>query len=114
MTATKNGQTLIIGGMILEATNHLEGGVPFLSKIPLLGLLFKNKKEVKNYVERVMYITPYLHPIENLAEYENIRKMTPFEKEVEQIIETDPQFLQYDRTKNSMRKNRRAQRQNGG
>ncbi|MCB0584511.1 MAG: type II and III secretion system protein [Phaeodactylibacter sp.] len=110
----RNGQTLIIGGMILEATNHLEGGVPFLSKIPLLGLLFKNKKEVKNYVERVMYITPYLHPIENLAEYENIRKMTPFEKEVEQIIETDPQFLQYDRTKNSMRKNRRAQRQNGG
>lgn len=110
----RDGQTLIIGGMILEATNHLEGGVPVLSKIPLLGLLFKNKKEVKNYVERVMYITPYLHPIGDLADYENIRQMTPFEMEVEEIIETDPQFLQYNRTKNSMRKNRRAGRQNGG
>ena len=109
----RNGQTLIIGGLIIEATNNLEGGVPFLHKIPVLGLLFKNKREVKNYVERVMYITPYLHPIENLAEYQNIRKMTPFEKQVEEVIETDPQFLQYERTKKSMRKNRRARKQNG-
>lgn len=104
----QDGQTLIIGGLITEETNVLEGGVPFLRKIPLLGLLFKNKREVKNYVERVMYITPYLHPIENQSEYQYIRKMTPLENTVEQIIEQDPGFLQYDKTKKSMRQNRKA------
>ena len=105
-----DGQTLIIGGLIMEETNIVEGGIPFLRKIPLLGFLFKSKREVKNYVERVMYITPYLHPIENESEYRNIRKMTPFENTVEQIIEQDPQFLQYDKTKKSVKRNRKAGR----
>lgn len=106
----RDGQTLIIGGLIAEETNVLEGGVPFLRKIPLIGLLFKNKREVKNYVERVIYITPYLHPVENESEYKNIRKMTPFESNVEQIIEQDPEFLQYNTTEKSMRENRKAAR----
>lgn len=109
-----DGQTLIIGGLIVEETNTLEGGVPFLRKIPLLGLLFKSKKEVKNYVERVIYITPYLHPIENESEYQNIRKMTPFENTVEQIIEQDPAFLKYDKTTKSIRRNRKAAKRQGG
>lgn len=108
----RDGQTLIIGGLILEETNILQGGVPILSKIPVLGLLFKNKREIKNYIERVIYITPYLHPIEDLGEYEGIRKMTPFEEEVEKIIETDPDLMQYEKTKKSLKKNRRARRQN--
>lgn len=105
-----DGQTLIIGGLIQEETNTLEGGVPFLRKIPLIGLLFKNKKEVKNYVERVIYITPYLHPVENESEYRNIRKMTPYENTVEKIIEQDPEFLQYNKTNKSMRENRKEGR----
>ncbi|MCB9315418.1 MAG: type II and III secretion system protein [Lewinellaceae bacterium] len=105
-----DGQTLIIGGLITEETNILEGGVPFLRNIPLLGFLFKNKRKVKNYVERVMYITPYLHPIENEAEYENIRKMTPFENTIEKIIEQDPEFLQYNKTEKSVRENRKVRR----
>ncbi|MBK8966288.1 MAG: type II and III secretion system protein [Lewinellaceae bacterium] len=109
-----DGHTLIIGGLIVEETNTLEGGVPFLRKIPLLGLLFKSKKEVKNYVERVIYITPYLHPIENESEYQNIRKMTPFENTVEQIIEQDPAFLKYDKTTKSIRRNRKAAKRQGG
>lgn len=107
-----DGHTLILGGLILEETNTVEGGVPVLKSIPLLGNLFKNKREVKNYVERVMYITPYLHPIEDIGRYEELRKMTPLENEVETIIEQDPEFLQYEKTKKSMRRNRRASKQN--
>lgn len=108
----RDGQTLIIGGLIMEKTNNLEGGIPILRSIPLLGALFKTKREIKNYVERVMYITPYLHPIESLEEYQHIRKMTPFEETIEEVIELDPGFLQYEKTKKSMRKNRRARRTN--
>ena len=108
----KDGQTLILGGLIVEVTNTLDGGVPFLNKIPLLGFLFKNKKEVKNYVERVMYITPYLHPIEEIGSYEQIRKMTPLENQVEETIEQDPEFLRYNTTKKSLKKNRKVARKN--
>ena len=108
----QNGHTLILGGLILEQTTTLDGGTPVLRHIPLLGLLFKNKRVIKNYVERVLYITPYLHPIVDVGEYERIRKMTPFENEVEEIIEQDPEFLKYDKTKESMKRNRRERRRN--
>ncbi len=103
----RHGQTLILGGLILEETNTMEGGVPILRSIPLLGMLFKSKRVFKNYVERVIYITPYLHPTGNLAEYEKIRKMTQFEKNVEEIIEQDPAFLKYDNTKEMKKKKKK-------
>ncbi len=106
----RDGHTLILGGLIIENTNILEGGVPILKSIPLLGMLFKNKREIKNYIERVMYITPYLHPITDIGAYQEIRKMTPLENEVEQVIEQDPEFLQYNKSKKTMRKNRKAAR----
>ncbi|MEZ5038706.1 MAG: type II and III secretion system protein [Saprospiraceae bacterium] len=108
----RDGHTLILGGLILEETNTVEGGVPILKGIPLLGALFKNKREIKNYVERVMYITPYLHPIEDIGRYEELRKMTPLENQVETIIEQDPEFLKYEKTQKSMKRNRRASRKN--
>ena len=108
----RNGETLIIGGLIMEKTNRLERGVPVLKDIPLLGLLFKKKREVTNYVERVMYITPYLHLIESVSHYERIRKMTTLESSVEEVIETDPDFLKYQTTKKSMRANKKAARRN--
>ncbi|MEL7118334.1 MAG: hypothetical protein AAFO07_02805, partial [Bacteroidota bacterium] len=108
----KDGHSLILGGLIMEQTNTFEGGVPLLKDIPLLGLLFKSKRQIKNYVERVMYITPYLHPISELSEYEKIRGLTPIESKIEQVIEQDPNFLQYDKSKKSLKRNRKVRRQN--
>ena len=54
----KDGQTIVIGG-ILEKTEEVgEKGVPGLMNIPLLGWLFKNK--YKNYENRelLIFITP--------------------------------------------------------
>ncbi len=106
----RDGHTLILGGLIKEQTNIVNGGVPLLKDVPVLGLLFKKKREIKNYVERVMYITPYLHPITELSEYQRIRKLTPLEEKIEQIIERDPEFLKYEKSKKSLRKNRKARR----
>lgn len=109
-----DGETLIIGGLIVEETNTVIAGVPVLKDIPLLGLLFRKKREVTNYIERVMYITPYLHPIGALGQYQDIRDLTPLEREAEQVIETDPGFLRYNNTKNAMRKNRRRRNSGNG
>lgn len=108
----RSGHTLILGGLIMEQTNTVNGGVPILKDIPLLGQLFRSKREIKSYVERVMYITPYLHPIGETSDYERIRQMTPLETRVEEIIEQDPNFLKYKNSKKSLRKNRKAARRN--
>ncbi|MBX2872931.1 MAG: type II and III secretion system protein [Saprospiraceae bacterium] len=108
----RNGHTLILGGLIMEQTNTVNGGVPLLKDIPVLGQLFKSKREIKSYVERVMYITPYLHPVDDLNRYEQIRQMTPLESKVEEVIEQDPEFLKYNKSKKSIRRNRKAARKN--
>lgn len=61
----KNGETLIIGGLIEAEESDGVSGVPFLRYIPVLNLLFRNKNKSKNYLETVIYITPYIGPLKN-------------------------------------------------
>ena len=56
----RNGETLIIGGLISEEEQIQLQRVPFLSKIPLLGELFKNRYSSKSKTEVIMLLTPYL------------------------------------------------------
>ena len=67
----KNGETLIIGGLVQFREFETKGGTPFLSKIPLLGLLFKRDNRSKEFIETVIYITPYMAPLTSRA-YDNI------------------------------------------
>ncbi len=55
-----SGQTAVIGG--LKKTDYVvsESGVPLLSRIPLLGLLFKNKKTTRTDIELMVFVTPHI------------------------------------------------------
>jgi type II secretory pathway component GspD/PulD (secretin) len=59
----RNGETLILGGLIKAEETNSKGGVPFLRRIPLLGALFRKDLKIKNYKETVIYITTYMDPI---------------------------------------------------
>ena len=56
----RNGETLVIGGLISEEEQKQLQQIPFLSKIPLLGALFKNHFSSKSKTEVIMLLTPYL------------------------------------------------------
>ena len=56
----RNGETLVIGGLISEEEQKQLQQIPFLSKIPLLGFLFKNHFKSKSKTEVIMLLTPYL------------------------------------------------------
>ena len=56
----RNGETLVIGGLISEEEQKQFQQIPFLSKIPLLGFLFKNHFKSKSKTEVIMLLTPYL------------------------------------------------------
>lgn len=57
----KNGQSLVIAGIIKERKNQVLKGVPFLYKVPLLGNLFRRTEQQLVKTELVIFITPRVH-----------------------------------------------------
>jgi len=62
----QDGDTIIIGGLIQEDTSNSKDGLPFLSKIPIIGNLFGNTTDKKNRTELIILLTP--HVIKTLQE----------------------------------------------
>lgn len=54
----KSGESVILAGLIKEEKTKSTEGVPFLSKIPLLGGLFGAKSSIDNRTELIILITP--------------------------------------------------------
>ncbi len=54
----KNGQTTIIGGLSSKRTAATKRSVPFISRIPVIGNLFKATFESNKERERYIFITP--------------------------------------------------------
>ncbi|MBI5836065.1 MAG: hypothetical protein HZB25_02360 [Candidatus Eisenbacteria bacterium] len=58
----KDGETLVIGGLVRELVTRTTTKVPLLGDIPLLGELFKHRHNTKQKVDLVVFITPHLLP----------------------------------------------------
>jgi type II secretory pathway component GspD/PulD (secretin) len=58
----KDGETITVGGLTLRAENVRSTGVPFLSRIPILGYLFKQETVSVEEREIVVFITPRIIP----------------------------------------------------
>ena len=57
----RDGQTIVIAGLIRERKRNLDTGIPGLMELPLLGYLFRTTAEIKEKSELVILITPKLH-----------------------------------------------------
>jgi type II secretory pathway component GspD/PulD (secretin) len=56
----KDGETIVIGGLIREDTSKSRTGVPWLTKIPLLGYLFGNTIDDETRTEIIILLTPHV------------------------------------------------------
>ena len=56
----QDGRTIVIGGLIREKHDQTMEGIPYLSKIPYLGMLFSYNKETMEKVELMFMITPHV------------------------------------------------------
>jgi type II secretory pathway component GspD/PulD (secretin) len=56
----KDGETLLIGGLIREDKSNSQTKVPFLSDVPLLGALFRHKSKEDTQRELLIFITPHI------------------------------------------------------
>lgn len=56
----KNGETLVMAGIIKNKEGFDDRGVPWLRRIPLIGNLFSKREKTKQHTELAIFITPTL------------------------------------------------------
>jgi general secretion pathway protein D len=54
----KDGETIVIGGLIRDEDIKSMSGVPFLKDLPIIGEFFKSRSTTKSHSEIMMFITP--------------------------------------------------------
>ena len=54
----KDGETAVIGGIVVSDESDSNSGVPYLKKVPVLGWLFKRNSIADSQTELLIFITP--------------------------------------------------------
>lgn len=57
---TKDGQMIVIGGLMADQNNDSDTGVPFLKDIPILGSAFRRNTERRVRTNLLTFITPHV------------------------------------------------------
>jgi len=57
----RDGETIVLGGMVKESVNDVYNQVPFLGSIPILGWLFKNVERVHSKSQLLIFVTPHIY-----------------------------------------------------
>ena len=62
-----DGDTIVIGGIVISDYSWSEDRVPFLWRIPILGWLFKNRQLVDEKTELLIFLSPSIIADEKLT-----------------------------------------------
>jgi type IV pilus assembly protein PilQ len=54
----RDGETMVIGGVFIDTQSNTVSGIPYLSRVPVLGWLFKQKTEAVAKQELLIFLTP--------------------------------------------------------
>ncbi len=57
----RNGYTVVLGGLVTHSQNRKEKSVPGISKVPLLGALFRDRNWDNSLDQTLIYITPRIY-----------------------------------------------------
>lgn len=85
----KAGETVLIGGLLKDEELKSMRGIPFLSKIPVFGELFRSRSIDKRNTEVVIAITPILVKDFRGTPQLNEQKVKPSLKEQLEILRTE-------------------------
>ena len=77
----RDGETIVIGGLIRDDIKRYRKKVPLLGDIPLLGLLFQRKHDVVEKKDLIIFITPRIitggHPLTPESTVSNSEHLLP-------------------------------------
>ncbi|MDQ7003320.1 MAG: hypothetical protein Q9N02_11665 [Ghiorsea sp.] len=60
LVCVRDGETVVIGGLIQDETSESERKVPLLGDIPVIGSLFTSSYKHKKRTELVIFLTPQI------------------------------------------------------
>ena len=88
----KDGETVVIGGLIKSKKEHGLKKVPFLGDIPILGSAFRYKSQNNTDRELIIFITPSIvkdisYALGNISEREQEKPKAVREKEVNTVLD---------------------------
>lgn len=76
----KSGEPVILSGLLQTADSSEEKRAPFLSKIPLLGELFKSKGKTKESTQMVIYLVPHIEGEKDRSNWKNFDEKWAYER----------------------------------
>jgi hypothetical protein len=71
--AARNGQTVILGGIITNSQDFTSRRIPYLSDIPVLGQLFRFDSQVEIRTELLIVLTPFV--VNNEYDMERVKQV---------------------------------------
>ncbi|MCX5687429.1 MAG: hypothetical protein NTV71_02110 [Candidatus Omnitrophica bacterium] len=88
----KDGETVVIGGLIKSQNDHSLKKVPFLGDVPVLGAAFRYKAKDNSDRELIIFITPNIvkdisYVIGSISEREQEKPKAIREKEVNTVLD---------------------------
>jgi type IV pilus assembly protein PilQ len=88
----RDGETIVIGGIMKDTSQDSESGVPYLKDIPFLGWAFKNSRVQKDFEELMVFITPRIMTAgsENLPSAEQLWREQLKKTNGEQLGQNSP------------------------
>ena len=57
----RDGETIVLGGLVKESVNRTTRQVPFFGSIPVIGWLFKNNSSVTTRSQLMIFVTPHVY-----------------------------------------------------
>jgi general secretion pathway protein D len=90
----KDGETILLGGILFQKDSQIRRKVPLLGDIPIVGALFSHEETVQTNSELLAFITPYVIDGQTTEEAaheaaEPVEKMEEVIAEFKKIFETD-------------------------
>ncbi|HYF36961.1 MAG TPA: hypothetical protein VD994_16810, partial [Prosthecobacter sp.] len=91
----KNRSTVLLGGLIRESKNKSKSGLPFVSRIPVLGALVGSQGATTTRRELLVFIQPRIvHAMSDLPpSVEDAPGTSPFASEVQNLLVQEKEIL---------------------
>lgn len=84
----KSGQVVVIGGLLQDKKSNIDASVPWLSRIPIIGLLFKQTQRSSTKSELVILLQPKIVEDDSWeGEIKNIKDNFPHWKQQDSVEE---------------------------
>jgi type II secretory pathway component GspD/PulD (secretin) len=83
----RSGETVVLSGLKQNDETIVEERVPFISKIPLLGWLFKGRNTTKEKTQMIIYLVPHVDMASEEYTVEGLKTASIYTRFVEPFLE---------------------------